>query len=71
MRCEVLCAEVLDVNVGAEARVVGEVPADVIGIVVDHDVIRSPVPVAAVVEVVGRYAEVESAKPETTRAAAA
>jgi hypothetical protein len=42
----------------------------VVRIVVDDDVVRGPVPVATVVEVVGGYAEVESAEPETAWATA-
>jgi hypothetical protein len=42
----------------------------VVRIVVDDDVVRGPVPVAYIIEVVGGYAEVESAEPETAWAAA-
>lgn len=66
-----LRAEVLHVNVGSEASVVGEVPARVVGVVVDDDVIGGPVPGIAVVKVVGRYAKVESAEPEAAGSAAA
>ena len=34
-----LHSEILDVDISSEAHVVSEIPADMIGIVVDHDVI--------------------------------
>jgi hypothetical protein len=60
-----LGSEVFDVDVGTESDIVGEVPAGVVGIFVDHDVVAVPEPVVAVADVVGSDAEVESAKPET------
>lgn len=51
-------------HVGAESRVVGEVPAFVIRIVVDNDVIVVPIPIINVAEIEGSYAEVISAEPE-------
>ncbi len=51
-------------NVSAEPHVVGQVPAHVIGIFIDHDLIAVPQPVAAVADVDRCHAEVESAKPE-------
>jgi hypothetical protein len=58
------------VDVGAQARVVGEIPAGVVGIVIDHDVIASPIPVTDVAQVERGDAEVETAKPETAWIAA-
>ena len=66
-----LCAEVLNVDVGAETDVVGEVPADVIRVVVEDDVIGAPIPIRAVTKVIGSYAEKESAEPEAIRTASA
>lgn len=63
-------AEELDVNVGAEADVVSEVPADVVGILVDDDVVGIPKPVIAIGDVKGSDAEVEAAEPEAARTAA-
>src|SRR6202030_668408 len=57
-------AEILDVDVGAGSGVVGQIPAVVVGIVVDDDGIAVPVPVIGVVVIVGSYAEVEAAEPE-------
>lgn len=57
-------------DVGAEADVVGEVPADVVGIFVDDDVVAGPIPVVAIAEIRGGDAEIETVKPETGRAAA-
>lgn len=44
---------------------VGKVPADVVGILVDDNVVATPPPVVAVIEVKGSDTEVETAKPET------
>ena len=57
-------------GVGAEPGVVGEIPAGVIGIVVDHDVVAVPQPIAGVVIVVRRDAPEKATKPETVAAAA-
>lgn len=63
-------AEELDVNVGAQADVVGQVPAHVVGIIVNDDVIAGPVPVVTIAKVRGGDAEVEAAEPEAARTAA-
>lgn len=54
----------MHMHVGAESRVVGEVPAFVIRIVVDNDVVVVPIPIINVAEIEGSYAEVISAEPE-------
>jgi len=59
------------VNIDAESHVISEVPADVIGVIVDDDVVAIPEPVATVANVKRRYAEVIAAKPEATGASAA
>jgi len=51
-------------DVGSEPDVIGEVPANVIGIIVDDDVVGIPEPVVTVTKVVGSYGEVETAEPE-------
>ena len=56
-------------DVSAEADVVGEVPAGVVGVFVDDDVVGVPVPAIDVGEVVGGYAEVEATEPEAGGAA--
>jgi hypothetical protein len=58
------------VHVDAETHVVGEIPARVIGIEVEDDVVGIPQPVAAISHIGGRDAEEEAAEPETRRAAA-
>jgi hypothetical protein len=58
-------AEVLHVDVGAQPYVVGEIPAVVIGIFVDDDLIAIPEPVIAEGQVKRSDAEVKAAKPET------
>lgn len=56
--------------VGAEANVIGEVPADVVGIFVDDDLVGIPEPIAAEAEVGRSNAEIEAVEPEAGRAAA-
>lgn len=58
-------------DVGAEANVVGKVPAVVIGVFVDDDIVAIPEPVIAEADVVGSDAKVEAAEPETIGAAPA
>jgi len=53
------------VNVGAQAYVVGEIPAIVVGIFVNHHVVAVPIPVIGVGKVKRGDAEVEATKPET------
>jgi len=66
-----LLTKIFDVNVSAEARVVGEIVAGVIGIVVNDDVIRVPQPSIDISKIVGRDAPVPIVEPETAGAAAA
>lgn len=61
----------MHVHVGAESRVVGEIPTIVIRIVVDNDVIVVPIPIVNVAEIEGSYAEVVSAEPEAAGSSAA
>ena len=62
---DLLRAEVLDVDVRPQPRVVGEIPAVMVGIFVDHDLVAVPEPVTAQGKVKGCDAESEAAKPET------
>jgi hypothetical protein len=52
------------VNVNPKPHVIGEVPADVIRILINHDLVRTPEPVIAKAIVVWGNAKVEAAKPE-------
>ena len=52
-------------NVGAQPGVVGEVPANMVGVVINHDVVAVPIPVITVGKVKRGDTEVEAAKPET------
>ena len=70
IRSGLAIAEILDVDVGAKPHVVGEVPAIVIRIFVDHDLIGSPVPAIAEGKVNGSDGEVETAEPEALSIAA-
>jgi hypothetical protein len=53
------------VNVGAESDVVRQIPAVVIRIFVDYDVVAGPVPVVAKSEVKRGNAEIKATEPET------
>ena len=57
--------QIFDVSVGAEPRVISEVPARMVRILVDHDLIASPVPVRHDVVVVRRNVPIVIAKPES------
>jgi len=52
------------VDVSAEAHVVGEVPAVMVWVVVDHDLVGAPTPVVAEAVVSGGHTEIETAEPE-------
>lgn len=65
-----LRAQVHHVYVNAEPRIVGEVPAGIVGIGIEDDVVGSPVPAVAVPHVSGGDGKVESAEPEARRTAA-
>jgi hypothetical protein len=55
--------------VGSQAWVIGKVPARVIRVVVEYDIVAVPIPVSAIADIVGRYGEVVSAKPKAVRTA--
>jgi len=63
-----LSAKILHVDVGAQPDVIGEIPALMVGIFIDHDVVSVPVPVIDESQVKGGDAEVEATKPEAARA---
>ena len=53
-----------DVNVYAQPNVIEEIPANVVWVVVNHDLVTGPKPVTAVVIVGWCNAEIEAAEPE-------
>lgn len=55
-------------NVRSQPDVVGQIPAIMVGILVDHDVVGIPDPVIAIADIVGSNRKIEAAKPETARA---
>src|ERR1700730_4261483 len=57
--------EVRDVDVGSPPNAVGEVPSDVIRVLVDHDVVRIPEPVIDEAVFERGHAEVVAVEPET------
>lgn len=66
MSCAILLpAEILNMDVSAQPGVISQVPAGVIGIVVNHDIVISPIPVIDVIVVIGCHAKIKSAEPET------
>ena len=52
-------------NIGAQADVVGEIPAVMVGVFVNHHVVAVPIPAIGVGKVKRGDAEVEATKPET------
>ena len=64
-----LRSQIHNVNVSPESHVIGKVPADVIGIVVDDDFVGVPEPAIAEANIVRGNAKKEPAKPETVRTA--
>ena len=68
-RIGLLASHILHVDVGTESHVVGEIPAFVVGVVVDDDVVAVPEPVIGVGQVKRGNAEVEAVKPKTVGAA--
>ena len=52
-------------NVGTQPLVISQIPAIVVWVLIDHDLVAIPEPVIAEVEVVCGDAEVETTKPET------
>src|SRR5262249_16436798 len=65
-----LGSQIFNVNVGCEAQVVREIPAGVIGTLVNHDVVAVPEPVAAKAKVEWGDMKVESSEPEAVGPAA-
>lgn len=59
-----LRSQVFYVSVRAEARIVGEVPAGVVGVVVDYNLIAGPIPIGYDGVVVRENAPVEIVEPE-------
>ena len=56
--------QVFDVSVGAESRVIGEIPPNMVRILVDHELIASPVPVRHDVVIEGGDVPIVIAEPE-------
>jgi len=69
-RKSALRSQIHDVHIGPQSHVVGKVPADVIGVLVNDDLIGIPEPIIAEADIIRCDAKVEPAKPETTRTAA-
>lgn len=58
--CRGLSAQIHNVAIRPETRVVGEIPAVVIRIWIENDVVSIPIPIGTVIEVVRRNAEEKS-----------
>jgi len=63
------CPEIHHVNVRAEPDVICQIPADVVRVVVNHDLVGIPEPVVAEAKVIRGNAKKEAAKPKAARAA--
>ena len=63
-------AQVHHVAVGSQAHVVREIPSRVVRVIVQHDVVVVPVPIAAIIVIIRRNREEETANFETVAAAA-
>ena len=68
---ETLRSQINYVDVGSEAHVIRQVVADIIGIVIDHNVVIVPEPVAAIAVVIRRDLEEEATDIEAVRSATA
>lgn len=66
-----LSSQIQHMDIFACADVVSQIPADMVGIVVDHDIVIVPKPVAAIVIVVWRDLEEEATNIEPISTAAA
>ena len=65
-----LSSQIQDVNVCARARVIRQIVAGVVWIVIDHDVVIVPKPAVCVVIIIGRNLEEITAHIKAIRAAA-
>src|SRR5579863_1355689 len=63
--------QILNMDICPQPDVVGQIPPDVVRVIVDHDVIAIPEPVIAIVVVIRRDREKETAETEPRRTAAA
>ena len=57
-------------HISAQLSVVSQIPARMIGVVINNNFITAPVPAVAVTSIIGSDAEEESAKAEPVRSAA-
>lgn len=61
--------EIQDVDISAQANVVGEIVASVIRILINYNLVRAPLPIAAKRKIRIRNGEVGVTKPESRGAA--
>jgi hypothetical protein len=64
-------SHILDVNVSSQPDVVGEIPACILGIIVDYDVVAAPIPVVDEAQIHGANAPEEAVETEPIRTTAA
>ncbi len=67
---ELAVPEIVDVNIASQPNVVSKVPAHVIGVFIDHNLIGIPKPVVTKPHIVRGNAKVVTAEPEASRTAA-
>ena len=68
---QLVISEVLDVNIGPQPHVESQVPAVVIRVVINHNLVAVPQPVIAVVVVSGSNIEIEAIEPKAVATATA
>jgi hypothetical protein len=61
--------QIEDVKISTQSHVVGNVPTNVVWILINHDLVSVPEPVPAKVDIVWSNTEEEAAEPETARPA--
>src|SRR5580693_308751 len=64
-----LSSHILNVHVSPKTHVVSQVPAIVVGIFVDHDVVPTPVPITAEAHIIRGDTEIEATEPKSARPA--
>src|ERR1700722_17849332 len=57
--------------IGAEANVVGQIPANMVGILVDHNLIRIPEPIIAECQIGRSHRPIPAIEPEPARSSTA
>src|SRR6266699_2573840 len=62
-------SKVLHVDISSKPRVIGQVPARMVGIFIEHNIVAVPVPVIHITQIVWSHAKIEAAEEEAVRPA--